>query len=131
MFTIDQIKEAHAKVKSGADFPGYVQELIKLGVTNYSAYVKDGNTEYAGNNGHIIQSGSKYTALDVSVKSNSEQFKHYLKIHQQGQTDYPTFCQHSAETGVEKWTVDLKAMTCTYFDMEGQIMLVEEIPGQR
>ena len=30
MFTLDQIKEAHAKVKSGADFPGYVQELDKV-----------------------------------------------------------------------------------------------------
>ena len=33
MFTIEQIKNAHAKVKSGADFPTYVQNLIKLGVT--------------------------------------------------------------------------------------------------
>jgi uncharacterized protein YbcV (DUF1398 family) len=50
----------------------------------------------------MIQPGAKYPVLDVAVKSNSEQFKHYLKIHQQGQTDYPGFCQHPAETGVDK-----------------------------
>ncbi len=32
MFTIEQIKEAHAKVKSGADFPNYIHDLIILGV---------------------------------------------------------------------------------------------------
>ena len=30
MFTIAQIKEAHDKVKSGADFPKYIQDLINL-----------------------------------------------------------------------------------------------------
>ena len=131
MFTIDQIKEAHAKVKSGADFPGFVRELVNLGVISYDSFVSDGHTEYAGEKGHLVQSGAKYPMMGVAAKSNSDQFRHYLKIHQQGQTDYPTFCQHSAETGVEKWTVDLKAMTCSYFDCSGQIMLVEEIPGQR
>ena len=131
MFTIDQIKEAHAKVKSGADFPGFVRELVNLGVISYDSFVSDGHTEYADEKGHLVQSGAKYPMMRVAAKSNSDQFRHYLKIHQQGQTDYPTFCQHSAETGVEKWTVDLKAMTCSYFDCSWQIMLVEEIPGQR
>jgi len=46
MFTIEQIKDAHAKVKSGADFPAYVQEVIRLGVTRYETYVADGQTHY-------------------------------------------------------------------------------------
>ena len=33
MFTIQQIKDAHSKVKSGADFPKYMQDIIALGVT--------------------------------------------------------------------------------------------------
>jgi uncharacterized protein YbcV (DUF1398 family) len=35
-------------------------------------------------------------------------------MHQQGKTDFPTFCKHAAETGVEKWRVDISQMTCTY-----------------
>lgn len=27
MFTVTQIKEAHSKVKSGADFPKYIQQI--------------------------------------------------------------------------------------------------------
>lgn len=30
MFTLDQIQEAHKKVKSGADFPTYAQELSEM-----------------------------------------------------------------------------------------------------
>lgn len=54
MFTIYQIKEAHAKVKSSADFPSY---------------------------------------------------------------------------GVEKWVIDLSAMTCAYHDKAGNEMLVATIPA--
>jgi hypothetical protein len=33
MFAVEQIKTAHSKVKSGADFPAYIQDIKKLGVT--------------------------------------------------------------------------------------------------
>ena len=128
MFDIQQIKEAHAKVKSGADFPNYVQDLIRLGVLKYETYVTDGHTNYFGERNYQVQSEPKYSALEVSKESDDEKFKHYLKIHQQGQTDYPTFCNHSAETGVEKWTVDMNQMTCTYFNKSNTKMLVEKIP---
>lgn len=41
MFTAEQIKAAHSKVKSGADFPSYIQEIKALGVTHYEAHVED------------------------------------------------------------------------------------------
>lgn len=128
MFTIDQIKSAHSKVKSGTDFPGYVQELIRLGVLSYDTYVSDGHTKYTGENNYTIQSDAKYPAMDIAATSDSGQFRQYLKIHQQGQTGYLLFCKHSAETGVEKWTVDMMEMTCTYYDKAGNKLLVENIP---
>ena len=33
IFELKEINEAHSKVESGADFPKYIQDLIKLGVT--------------------------------------------------------------------------------------------------
>jgi uncharacterized protein YbcV (DUF1398 family) len=128
MFTIDQIKEAHSKVKSGADFPKYVQDIISLGVKSYDAFVADGHIAYRGAEGFQVQSDARYPALEIAPVSNNEQFASYLKSHQQGQTDYMTFCKHSAETGVEKWTVDTEKMTCTYYDLEGNNMLTETIP---
>ena len=129
MFTIEQIEEANSKVKSGADFPQFAQDLIGLGVTKNDVYVGDGHAEYFGNNGHNVRSGANYPPLKVAEKSDGEKFRNYLKIHQQGQTDYPTFCRHSAETGVEKWTIDFDKMTCKYFDKKGNEMLTEQIPS--
>jgi uncharacterized protein YbcV (DUF1398 family) len=128
MFSIDQITEAHSKVKSGADFPYYVQDLIKLGVTNYNTYVSDGHTVYFGRDNYQTETKAKYLTLNIEDEGNVERFKHSLKIHQQGKTDYLTFCRHCAETGVEKWAVDMQAMTCTYFDKAENKMAVEEIP---
>ncbi|GBF22534.1 hypothetical protein C21_04729 [Arenibacter sp. NBRC 103722] len=128
MFTIEQIKEAHGKVKSGADFPSYIQDLKKLGVTYYETFVVDGHTDYYGVNDYKIISPAKYEMLTVAEKSNEEQFKTDLKTHQDGKTDYPTFCADCAKSGIEKWAVCMEKMTCTYYDKAGKEMLVEEIP---
>jgi uncharacterized protein YbcV (DUF1398 family) len=128
MFTIHQVKEAHSKVKSGADFPAYVQDLIKLGVYSYNNYVADGHTEYLGEGNYRIPSEAKYKSLHVAEKGDPINLKKFLKAHQEGKSNYPEFCQQAAESGVEKWTVDLKKMTCCYYDKTGNIMIMEEIP---
>lgn len=129
MFTIEQIEEANSKVKSGADFPKLAQELKELGIKENTIYVSDGHAEFVGNDNYTVKTSANYPAQSVAEKSDGEKFRHYLKIHQQGQTDYPTFCRHSAETGVEKWTLDFEKMTCTYFDKAGNELLVEQIPA--
>ena len=127
MFQLTQIKDAHSKVKSGADFPNYIQDLIKLGVKRYDTYVSDGHTQYFGSNSYQIQTEPKYSELTVSDISDKIQFKSYLENHQMGQTDYPTFCKHSALTGVYRWTVDIEEMTCTYYDKFNNVILEERI----
>ncbi len=129
MFTIEQIKAAHARVKSGADFPNYVQNLIQLGVSHYEAFVIDGHTDYFGKADYKTSSPPKYDALTIAKQSNITQFKADLKAHQQGQTDYMTFCSDCAKSGVEKWIVCMEKMTCSYYDKAGNEMLVEIIPS--
>jgi uncharacterized protein YbcV (DUF1398 family) len=128
MFTLNQIKEAHSKVKSGADFPGYVQELVLLGVNRYNTFVAEGRTIYYGKNGYEIQSDAKYSTLVISQHSNKNLFSQTLKAHQEGKTDYPTFCRDCSKSGIEKWVVDLSARTCTYYDTRGKEIVVESIP---
>lgn len=128
MFTVEQIKAAHSKVKSGADFPNYVQDLIKLGVTYYETYVSDGHTVYSGKEGYETSSAAKYASLSIAQQSDAGQFKIDLKAHQKGQTDYATFCNDCAKSGVEKWAVSMAKMTCTYFDTSGNEVLVEVVP---
>lgn len=129
MFTIEAIKAAHAKVKTGADYPAYVQEIIAMGVTGYETRVSDGNTIYFGAGNFQIQSGPKYGSIPVAEKSNRIKFLENLKAHQRGATDFPTFRVDSAKFGIEKWVADLSAMTCTYFDKAGTALVVESIPG--
>jgi uncharacterized protein YbcV (DUF1398 family) len=129
MFTLDQIQQAHSKVRSGADFPHYIKELIKMGVASYDTYVSDGHTEYFGTDNSRLLSEARYPPLEIAQQSDVQQFRHYLLIHQQGETSYPVFCAHSAKTGVEKWTVDITTLTCTYYDKKGNQLLEEEIPA--
>ncbi len=128
-FTIENIKAEHQKVKSGADFPQYIQAIKALGVSHYKAYVPDGNTEYFNAGNEAVQTGRKYDTLTVSDAVNLEKFKERLKLHQQGKTDYMTFCKDCAENGIKGWTMDLYAMTCIYFDRNETDVLAEQVPG--
>lgn len=128
MFTVEQIKAAHRKVKSGADFPAYISEIRSLGVTHYEAYVCDGHIDYHGADNYTARVPEKYDPLAVADQTNIGKFKSELIAHQQGKTDYAAFIKMCAETGIEKWKISMDKMTCTYYDKAGNEILMEEIP---
>ncbi|MFM9988129.1 DUF1398 domain-containing protein [Flavobacterium sp.] len=128
MFTVKQIKDAHTKVKSGADFPQYMQDLIALGVISFETFVYDNHTNYYGTNDFKISSEGFLETLIISDQINIKQFQIDLKAHQQGKTDYMTFLNDCARSGVEKWIVVMAKMTCSYYDKNGNEMVVETIP---
>lgn len=128
MFTVEQIKAAHSKVKSGADFPSYISEIRALGVTHYEAYVCDGHTDCHGADNYTARVPEKYEPLAIADQADTEKFKSELIAHQQGKTDYLTFIKMCAETGIEKWKIRMDKMTCTYYDKAGNEILEELIP---
>lgn len=128
MFTLEQIEAAHSHVKSGADFPVYVQALIALGVRHYDGFVADGHAEYVGTDGSTVTSEPAYPPLAIAERGDAAELSFALAAHQAGATDYPTFCREAAAAGVEKWRVDMEAMTCTYFDRSGMLLVEEVIP---
>lgn len=128
MFTEEQVKLAHSKVRSGADFPAYIKEIGALGVTHYETYVADGHIDYHGDNHHTVKLPEKYAPLEIADTVKTDEFKAELKAHQQGETDFLTFIEMCATKGIEKWQISLHKMTCTYFDKVGNVVLVEEIP---
>jgi uncharacterized protein YbcV (DUF1398 family) len=128
MFTVEQIKSAHSKVRSGADFPAYIKEIKALGVTRYEAYVTDGHIDYHGANDYTAKVPAKYDPLLIAEKSDVEQFKKDLLAHQQGKTDFLTFIKMCATFGIEKWAICMDKMTCKYYDKAGNEILVEVIP---
>lgn len=128
MFTAEQIKAAHSKVRSGADFPAFIRDIAALGVTSYCTYVADGHTDYYGAGGFSTSAAPGYAALPVAADSDMAQFRAELRDHQQGATNYQEFIAACARLGIEKWEVDMALMTCTYFDKAGNAVLVEDIP---
>lgn len=128
MFTVAEIEQAHQQVKSGADFPAYIQEIKQMGVVAFETWVSDSHTTYYGKDVFQTASAPQYEKLFIAGDSDPSKFHSYLKTHQKGETDYYTFCTHCAETGIEKWIVCLYQMTCTYYDRSGTAVLVEQIP---
>jgi uncharacterized protein YbcV (DUF1398 family) len=128
MFTVEQIKAVHSKVKSGADFPAYIREIKSLGVTHYEAYVSDGHIDYHGANNYTAKVPAKYDALPIAGKVDTNLFKTQLLDHQHGKTDFLTFIKICAECGIEKWMICMDKMTCTYYDKSGNEILIEKIP---
>ena len=128
MFTLDQLKESHSKVKSGADFPAYINDIRGMEVTHYVAFVNDGRIDYYGADHYVVHAPSKYTPIVIADHVANEEFQSELRAHQQGKTDFLTFITMCARTGIEKWEINMEAKSCTYYDKLGNTILVEQIP---
>lgn len=129
MFTLQQIQDTHAKVKSGADFPQYIADLKNLWVKSYTIFVSDGHAEYQWTDNYHIASDAKYDILDINIVTDKEWFIANLKLHQQGGSDYMTFCQHATQAGITKRVIEMEDMTCTYYDHDDQAIVIETIPS--
>lgn len=125
-FTLEQIKDAQTKSRN--IFPVLIQQFKILEVDNFITFVSDGHTDYFDDEKESISTDSS-TDLIVSEITNAEKFVERLKLHQNGGTDFPTFCKDCAENGIDNWIVDLPKMTCTYYDKSGKEILVEKIPN--
>ena len=128
MFTLEQLVSAHAKVKSGKDFPMYVQEIKGLGLAYYDFFVTDGHSEYVASSGEMIASLATYTSKAIASTPKADALRHTIAIHQQGQTDFETFCQQAADAGVHYWRTDAVNLACIYVDMAGNEVVNEPIP---
>ncbi|PTR01131.1 uncharacterized protein YbcV (DUF1398 family) [Mucilaginibacter yixingensis] len=130
MFTLEQLKAAHAKVKSGADFPRYIQEIKALGLITYVYNLADGSTTYYGANGHQVSAPAIYPPKTINSEALADQLRYTIAIHQQGQTDFLTFCTQAAASGVKQWVIDTVQMACIYQDVNGNNMVIEPIPEE-
>lgn len=129
MFTREQIETAHGTVKSGADFPQYVQEIKMLGVKSHEVVLTDGTWIFKGTDGQTVQFQRGLEHVPVAAQASPERFKQILTSHQRGETDYPSFCRQAGEAGVERWISDFEHMSVTYLGSSGAVIDVEPIPG--
>lgn len=131
MFSIEQIAQAHSQVKTGGDFPAYIQAIKALGVEAYQINVEDGHAIYWGADGFQMSSEPLYEKIEIARDAKPELFLAGLKAHQRAETSYAEFITLCAASGITKWVVDTGAMTCTYYDQADSNILEEAIPEYR
>ena len=127
MFSLEQINHAHDRKGSAATLPAYVRALKSIGVETYTSYLSDGHSAYSGRDGYTVESPALHEQLTIADTSNREQFLEHLDLHNQQKTTYMEMSRGLAESGIEKWTVDTNAMTMTFLDKAGKVMLIEAI----
>jgi uncharacterized protein YbcV (DUF1398 family) len=127
VFTIEQIDELHGRLGRADTLLDYVRALAELGVVRYACFVSDGHSEYVGLDARKVVSLPAHDTLSVAEDSDRDAFLDHLRRHEHGETSYLEMSKGLADSGVQRWTVDTHAMTMTFYDTTGVVLLVEQI----
>ncbi|HFI0446182.1 TPA: DUF1398 domain-containing protein [Streptococcus suis] len=128
MFTLENINHGHEQF-TGPDFLKLIAYFKDMGIVENTVDIQSGQVVYRSKAGQTLEKQDYQVTIPVSDRVNLDQFVTILRNHQAGQTDFPTFCQETAEAGIYKWVIDLEAMTCSYLDQAEQAVFVETIPS--
>ncbi|HHC5944100.1 TPA: DUF1398 domain-containing protein [Staphylococcus aureus] len=126
-FTFSEIQQAHQQF-TGVDFPKLFKAFKDMGMTYNIVNIQDGTATYVHQSEDDIVTSSVKSNHPVAPSSNQSILQDVLTRHQQGQTDFETFCNEMAEAGIYKWHIDIQAGTCTYIDLKEQAIISELIP---
>lgn len=126
-FTLSEIQQAHQQY-TGVDFPKLFKEFKDMGMTYNIVNIQDGTATYVHQSEDDIVTSSVKSNHPVAPSSNQSIVQDVLTRHQQGQTDFETFCDEMAEAGIYKWHIDIQAGTCTYIDLKEQAIISELTP---
>ncbi|MEK5289165.1 DUF1398 family protein [Streptococcus sp. FSL R7-0212] len=126
MITKDAITKAQEEF-GGRNFPMLVQAFLDLGMVSNTVNIKDGKAIYNDKDGNQVAMAA-FQVEAVAENLDKDYFMQQLKLHQSGQTDFSTFCKDTTDAGIYKWDVDLLVKTCTYFDLDDQMVYSEPIP---
>lgn len=126
-FKLSAIQQAHQQF-TGVDFPKLFKAFKDMGVTYNIVNIQDGTATYVHQSEDDIVTSSVKSNHPVAPSSNQSIVQDVLTRHQQGQTDFETFCDEMAQAGIYKWHIDIQAGTCTYIDLQEQAIISELIP---
>jgi uncharacterized protein YbcV (DUF1398 family) len=127
MFTLEQINDIHDRLSKAETLSQYLEALKSIGVDKCESFITDGHSEYFGKGGHKVVSPPAHEKLSIAETRNRESFLEHLNLHSQGKTTYLEMSKGLADSGIEKWTFDTNKMRITYYDRDGNEILVEAI----
>ncbi|HCY6356353.1 TPA: DUF1398 family protein [Staphylococcus aureus] len=126
-FKLSAIQQAHQQF-TGVDFPKLFKAFKDMGMTYNIVNIQDGTATYVHQSEDDIVTSSVKSNHPVAPSSNQSIVQDVLTRHQQGQTDFETFCDEMAQAGIYKWHIHIQAGTCTYIDLQEQAIISELIP---
>jgi uncharacterized protein YbcV (DUF1398 family) len=65
--------------------------------------------------------------FSVANTGDKDAFIHHLELHNTGKTGYVEMSQSLAESGIEKWVIDTRKLTMTFYDKTGHALLVDKL----
>lgn len=122
MMTEQQLQTAHIKVKTAADFSKYIEDIMGLGMMRCEYIVKDGVVIYFDEYRYRVKSEPMYEPLIIADRSSEARLRNAIALYKERKIDFPAFCHHAAEAGVENWVIDTQRMRCIYYDQAGARM---------
>lgn len=121
------IKEINQiKMESNDNFPKLIQSYVDYGIVKFQTCSSTAKTMYFDNEGNSVYDEEDFFKFEIG-ELNSDKFKSNLVDHQQGKTDFPTWLELTADSGIAYWIVDLKANTCIYYDIDNNEVHTELI----
>lgn len=130
MFTKENILEIGSESGATADYPSRVERLKQIGVHQYIHNLFKGSTTYFSKDGGSIEIEDAEKSLSINGISSIDHLKQALKLHKRGETDFETFCQQMAISGVASWLVDLEEMEIYYKDNMDDVLLEDKIDNR-
>jgi uncharacterized protein YbcV (DUF1398 family) len=127
MFTLENIIDAQAQF-TGPDFPKLIVRFKEIGMVKNHVDILAGQVIYRDKTDSVIVNQGYQVKGTLADLVKLKQAKNDLQTHQAGQTDFPTFCEDMAKSGIVGWVIDLEEMTCSYLNKDEQAVLVENIP---
>ncbi|GAA3812686.1 DUF1398 family protein [Nocardioides panacisoli] len=127
MFTMAQIDDLHARLGRADSLGDYLRGLAAAGVVRFESLVSDGRSEFFSADGLRVVSPAHHEVLQVAEVSDRTTFLEHLRRHSAGETSYLEMSKSLADSGVEKWVADTTALTMSYLDRAGVVLLVETI----
>jgi uncharacterized protein YbcV (DUF1398 family) len=127
VFTMAQIDDLHTRLGRADSLGDYLRGLAAIGVVRFESFVDDGHSVFLGTDGHRVVSPAHHERLAIAEVGDRGALLEHLRRHSEGETSYVEMSEGLAAAGVEKWGADTTAMTMTYRDRAGAVLLVEEL----
>lgn len=124
----EKMNQAVNSETNAGGFANLMKNFMGLGVTRYDYLVAEGIYRFydADSSVDLKMNG---VPKPVVAAGDAVAIKVAVRKAQAGEIVFEQFCELAGQAGVPVWTSDLIAKAVTYFDGNGEKLLVEAIPG--